>query len=491
MVTRHTPGSFEIFEEKMRAEDLPAIAIENFRHYYRKLVQGETGLVRGDEIEPVERLPDSRELGGFQEKGVLALAKTVVIKLNGGLGTSMGMKSAKSLLPVKDGKSFLDLTAQQILALGRAHGCRLPLILMNSFRTRDDSLAVLAKYPELGTSLPLDFVQHKIPKIRADDLTPVRWPSDPEHEWCPPGHGDTYAALVTSGILPQLLEQGYEYAFVSNSDNLGAVLDLGILGYFASGGSPHSSASSEAATRAAGSSSAGASTERVPFLMEVTERTEADRKGGHLARRKEGGLLVREVAQCPQDEIESFEDVSLFKYFNTNTLWLNLPALARTLEERNCVLGLPMIRNQKTVDPTREDSPKVYQLETAIGAAISVFEGAQAIRVPRERFIPVKTTNDLLALWSDAYVLTPDARIAPAPSRGMGDLVVDLDPRYFKRIDQLEERFPFGAPSLLGCKRLQIRGDFRFGRNAVFRGEVRLENRSAEPRRVPDGEVFG
>jgi UTP--glucose-1-phosphate uridylyltransferase len=491
MVTRRTLGSFEIFEAKMRSESLPEIAIENFRHYYRKLVEGETGLVRGEEIEPVDSLPDSRALRGMEEKGALALAKTVVIKLNGGLGTSMGMKCAKSLLRVKHGQSFLDLTAQQILALGRAHGCRVPLILMNSFRTRADSLAVLAKYRDLATRLPLDFVQHKIPKVRADDLTPVRWPSDPEHEWCPPGHGDTYAALVTSGILSNLLEQGYEYAFVSNSDNLGAVLDLATLGYFAGGGAHAAGGGDVSLGRVGAVPTTRPTGSGIPFLMEVADRTEVDKKGGHLARRKNGGLLVREVAQCPKDEIASFEDVARFKYFNTNTLWLNLPALARTLEERNCVLGLPMIRNEKTVDPTREDSPKVYQLETAIGAAISVFEGAQAIRVPRERFIPVKTTNDLLALWSDAYLLTDDVRIVPAPSRAVGDLVVDLDPRYFKRIDQLEERFPHGAPSLLGCRRLQIRGDFRFGRSAVFRGEVCLENPSTEPRRIRDGEVFG
>ena len=376
----------------------------------------------------------------------------------------MGLTRAKSLLPVKSGLSFLDVIVRQVLHLRQTYDCRLPLVFMNSFRTRDDTLQVLSRYEELAGSLPPDFVQNKVPKVLADDLTPAVWPDDPDHEWCPPGHGDLYTSLVTSGLLETMLAEGFEYAFVSNSDNLGAVLDLDILGWFAD--------------------------EKMPFLMEVTDRTEADRKGGHLARRRDGGLTLREVAQCPDDEIESFQDVSLHRYFNTNNLWIHLPTLARVMEERDHVLGLPLIVNRKRVDPTDDASPEVFQLETAMGAALSVFDGARALRVPRERFVPVKTTNDLLALWSDVYTLTPEHRIVPAPSRAVGDLVIDLDPRYFKRIDQLERRFPKGPPSLVNCRRLSLRGDFRFGVHCVFLGEVELSHDDPEPRIVPDGEVF-
>jgi UTP--glucose-1-phosphate uridylyltransferase len=124
-----------------------------------------------------------------------------------------------------------------------------------------------------------------------------------------------------------------------------------------------------------------------------------------------------------------------------------------------------------------------------MGAAISVFAGAQAVRVPRGRFVPVKTTNDLLTLWSDVYELTDDWRLVPAPGREVGDLVVDLDPAFYKRIDQLEERFPAGAPSLRECRRLTVRGDVRFGAGVVCRGEACLEHDGPEPRVVPDGEV--
>jgi UTP--glucose-1-phosphate uridylyltransferase len=420
--------AFRPFEAKMQAEGLPAVAIESFRHYYGALRAGSTGLLARDAIGPVDDVPEADALKPHRESGVEALGRCAVIKLNGGLGTSMGMTRAKSLLPVKDGLTFLDLIARQVLHLRRQHGCRLPLVLMNSFRTRDDSLALLAQHTELAADVPPDFLQHKVPKILADGLGPAEWPANPEHEWCPPGHGDIYTALVTSGMLRALLAAGYRFAFVSNADNLGAVPDVDVLGYIADEG--------------------------VPFLMEVCPRSEAHRKGGHLARRRDGALVLRELAQCPEEELEEFQDVSRFRFFNTNNLWLDLAALEAALGKRDGVLGLPMIRNEKTLDPGDASSPRVYQLETAMGAAIEVFDGARAVCVPESRFAPVKTTNDLLALWSDAFRVADDARVVSARAPELGALVVDLDTAFYKRIDQLQERFPAGAPSLARCRRL-------------------------------------
>ena len=218
---------FAAFERKMRATELPPVAIETFRRYYGRLLAGATGTLSRKEIGPIESVPDAAALAAHRDRGIEALDRTVLIKLNGGLGTSMGMTKAKSLLPVKEGLSFLEIIARQILHLRRAHGCRLPLLLMNSFRTREDSLEALSVHQDLAADLPLDFLQHKVPRILASDLTPVEWPRDPEHEWCPPGHGDIYTALLTSGMLETLLGKGYEYAFVSN--RLGSSTTLGPL----------------------------------------------------------------------------------------------------------------------------------------------------------------------------------------------------------------------------------------------------------------------
>lgn len=456
-----TTRAFEPFAAKMRAEGLPEIAIAAFERAYELLGAGDQGKVSRDDIAPVEDLPDAADFGRFREAGRAALGRTVVVKLNGGLGTSMGMTRAKSLLPVKQGLTFLDIIVRQVLHLRASYGGRLPLVLMNSFRTRDDSLALLRTYPDLDVGLPLDFLQHKVPRILAADRTPVMWPADREHEWCPPGHGDIYAALVTSGTLDALLERDVEYAFVSNADNLGAVLDLDILGWFAS--------------------------ERAPFLMEVADRTEADRKGGHLARRRhDGGLLLRESAQCPDDEKDDFQNVAVHRYFNTNNLWVNLRTLRRTMDETRGVLGLPLIANEKPVDPADPSSPKVVQLETAMGAAIGVFPGARAVRVSRARLVPVKTTSDLLALWSDVHELSEDFRVVVSPRRTLGPIFVDLDQRYFRRVPDLEERFPAGAPSLIDCARFVVSGDVRFAGTAIARGDVRVSG----PVTVPDGAVL-
>ncbi len=450
---------FTPFARKMQAAGLPEIVIRTFRFYYDQLAAGQTGMIPEAEIRPIPSLPNLEQLPvSLAATGKAALPRTILLKLNGGLGTSMGLDRAKSLLAVKEGWTFLDIIARQALEAG------VPLVLMNSFATRADSLAVLARYPALAGPIPLDFMQHKVPKVCQADLTPAAWPEDPDLEWCPPGHGDIYTALITSGMLETLLDHGYEYAFVSNADNLGATLDPLLLGYFVA--------------------------HRLPFLMEVADRTPADRKGGHLAQRvSDGRLVLRESAQCPAEDMDAFQDVTRHRYFNTNNLWLSLPALKAMLDEREGILGLPLIRNSKTLDPRNPASPKVYQLETAMGSAISLFEGAAALRVPRTRFAPVKTSDDLLAVRSDAYVLTEDWRVVPNPARRLpGPPVISLDPRYYKLVDDLEARFPFGPPSLVDCERLAVRGDVRFGREVACRDTAEVVNETDRQLTLADGQ---
>ncbi len=434
--------------QKMEAEGVHEAAIAAFTHAYEALAEGQTGILAEADIEPVDDLQRADDL---PEGDAADLRTAVVIKLNGGLGTSMGMTGPKSLVEVKQGVSFLDVIAHQAVA------AEVPLVLMNSFRTRDDSLAVLERYPNLQRDLPLDFVQNKEPKLDAETLDPVRWQADPELEWCPPGHGDIYPALVASGLLEQLLEAGYQTAFVSNSDNLGATLDPRILSWF----------------RAEG----------LPFLMEVARRGENDRKGGHLARRRaDGQLVLRESAQTADQDEDAFQDITRHQFFNTNSLWIDLRALAAKLEDEGGTLRLPLIVNHKTVDPGDGDSPAVIQLETAMGAAVGVFEGAQGIEVDRERFAPVKTTSDLLVLRSDCYELTEQWRMVLAGGRE-AQPGVELDPEYYKLLDDFEARFPEGPPSLVEAERLVVRGDVTFGAGVTVTGAVELEG----PARIEAG----
>ena len=454
--TKNTDPNFHPFAAQMQSEGLPETAIKTFEHYYKQLVGGQTGFIAETEIEPVESLPDAETFPTrLADLGRSILPKTVLLKLNGGLGTSMGLAQAKSLLPVKDGLSFLDIIARH------AQATQVQLLLMNSFATRDDSLACLRQYPALWGDIPLDFLQHKVPKISQADFSPATRSDDPELAWCPPGHGDIYTALVTSGILDQLLAAGFEYASISNADNLGAVIDPKILGYFAEN--------------------------HIPFLMEVADRTKADSKGGHLARRPDGQLILREIAQCPTEDLANFQNISRHKYFNTNNLWIHLPTLKETLAANDYVLPLPMIRNAKTVDPRDKSSTPVFQLETAMGSAIAVFTGAQAIRVPRTRFVPVKTTNDLLVLRSDVYVREDDLhgiRVNPAHAGPLP--LVKLDPDYYKLISDMDARFPNGVPSLLACQSLTVKGDIKFGAQVTVQGEVVLHNEGDQQQVIKD-----
>jgi len=444
------------YQAKMEKEGCNEAGIAAFKYNLGVLVSGANVMIPESALDPVAGLQRLEELTVQPDPSLLS--KTVILKLNGGLGTGMGLEKAKSLLPVTGDNTFLDLIAKQVASMKGEFKSDVAFILMNSFATSADTLEALSKYPDLGTGSDLEFQQNKAPKVTAADFSPATWEKDPGHEWCPPGHGDLYPAMKGSGTLDKLLEKGFKYMFVSNSDNLGATMDLKILAHFAASGAP--------------------------FMMEVADRTEADKKGGHLARAKEGGgLLLREVAQCTDEDEKAFQDITKYTFFNTNNLWVDIVALKELFEKAGGALPLPVIKNSKTVDPRDKASTKVLQLETAMGAAIECFPGATALVIPRSRFAPVKTTNDLLALRSDAYMLTPDFRIVLSEARKGVPPTIKLDGMY-KFVDAMDALIPEGPPSLIECTKLVVEGPVTFAKGVVIKGVVTIKNSSASSKVV-------
>ncbi|HWI72361.1 MAG TPA: UTP--glucose-1-phosphate uridylyltransferase [Baekduia sp.] len=423
--------------EKLRADGAGDRAIAAFERRFAQLQDPGAGLLAGDQLEPVAEVVAIEELADADPGGGIA-----VVKLNGGLGTSMGLSGPKSLIDVKPGTTFLDVIARQTQDR--------PLVLMNSFST---NAATARAGPDART-----FLQSREPKLRADTHAPIEWPPDPALEWCPPGHGDVYVSLAASGMLDNLLGDGIAWAFISNSDNLGAEVDACI--------------------------PAWADASAIPFVMEVVRGTAADRKGGHIARRRaDGRLVLRETAQTPPQD-DSFTDVERWRYYNTNNLWVGLRALKTMLDTDPAGPELPLIVNRKTVDPRDATTPAVLQLETAMGAALGAIDGARAVLVPRTRFAPVKTTDDLLVLRSDAYTLDDDGHVVPAYDGPPP--VVALDPQFYKSLPDMEARFPHGPPSLRKAIRLTVEGDVTFGRDVVVEGDVRVQG----PATIADGTVL-
>ncbi|HEY2220907.1 UTP--glucose-1-phosphate uridylyltransferase [Actinomycetospora sp.] len=430
-----------------------------FRRRLAQLADPGVGTLPGDQLSPVAPLPRLDDLPEPDDATTRAvLDRLAVVKLNGGLGTSMGLDGPKSTLEIKPGRSFLDVIAIQTLALRRSTGARLPLLLMDSPTTRPPSLERLRAHEGLDDQpLPLDFLQGIEPKLDAATHEPAEWPADPQLEWCPPGHGDIYTALAASGIAATLLEAGVRWCFVSNADNLGARPDPRIAAWVAE--------------------------HEVPFLLEVVRGTESDRKGGHLAMR-DGRLVLRESAQVPDGD-PSFGDLSRWHYFNTNNIWFDLEAIAALQEADPAAPELPLIVNRKTVDPTDKGSTPVLQLETAMGAAVSTIDGAGALEVPRTRFAPVKTTDDLLVARSDLWELREDGAMVPHFD-GVPP-VVSLDKAHFGLLRDFEARFPGGAPSLLDAQRLEVRGDVTFAGPVTVRGSVTVDG----PRTLDGGTLEG
>ena len=445
------------FIRKMKNEGLDQLVIDTFAYYYEQIIKGETGYLQEKDIRPIN--PDDvdhvEHLEHFSDAGKKSLPHAVMIILNGGLGTSMGLQSPKSLIEAKNGKSFLEIKLAQVEHLG------VSICFMDSFNTHQATREAISRIKP--TVSPIHFLQNKFPKILRDGLAPASWPRNPILEWNPPGHGDIYTALQSTGTLKKLLDQKIRYAFICNSDNLGATLDESLLGYFVQG--------------------------KVPFMMEISQRGPLDTKGGHLARLTHNRLVLREIAQCPKEDIDAFQDIRYHRFFNTNSVWINLEALRHLIAEDGLV-RLPMILNPKPLDPRNENSPPIYHIETAMGSAISMFDNAKAVKVEKNRFLPVKTCNDLLARRSDRFLLDKDHKVVLNPEIKHLMITIDLDPKYYGKIDRFDQRFSEGVPSLIQCESLTIKGDVRFESNVTIIGNVTIRNEGTDQAVIKEGTII-
>ncbi|MCS7205020.1 MAG: UTP--glucose-1-phosphate uridylyltransferase [Leptospiraceae bacterium] len=444
-------------EHRMKSKDLHPLIIEDFIKKVHRVYSGESGLMNFQYVEELsqndlidlEKLPYQLDYHSELTKEIIS--RIVLIKLNGGLGTSMGLNKAKTLLKIKDNLTFLDVIIKQIEILRKSTEIEVPLLFMNSFNTHEDTL----KYAGIrginsSRNLPESFIQNQVPRIEQKSLKPIG-DGTQNKDWCPPGHGDVYISLKISGILDKLLSMGIEYAFISNGDNLGATFEPSILAYMID--------------------------QNLDFISEVTLKTPADIKGGILFRNKlTQRIELLETAQVPPENKKDFEDTTRFKDFNINNLWVNLKSLNKLLQQGQLELSL-------IVNPKEVDGVSVFQLETAMGSAIGQFPKTKVIRVPRSRFAPVKKCNDLLIKRSDVYefdekfALVMNASIKSEP-------IVKLS-REYDHIQDFENYFQF-IPSLKECTELTINGKIIFDKPVKLQGKVTLNNENDVPLRISE-----
>lgn len=420
---------------------------QEFLRRVELVFRGDSGKIRWEEILDL-RPEDSLELTDLplSPNPQALMQQLAVVKLNGGLGTSMGLTSAKSILPVRDGKNFLSIIREQIDLLRSRTGVPVPLIFMNSFNTVED----FRKEPSMQNlnpdGTPAEFLQNMVPRIYEQTLLPIGDGSSEDH-WCPPGHGDVYTALKTSGILAKLLDLGRRVAFISNGDNLGATVDERILQYFLD--------------------------TKLEFAMEITPKSPADLKGGVLFRRRGfRNISLLETAQVEDEHIKDFEDTSRFPYFSINNLYVHLETLRDRLASG---LTLSLI-----VNPKKWEGKDVLQLEAAMGSACENFANMKVIRVARDRFAPVKNCSDLLVRRSDACVLREtDKALTLHPDRRHVEPVVRLDDNY-KKLGDFERLCPV-VPSLIGADVLSVSGPVIFDAPLRIQGKVKIDNKSGAP----------
>lgn len=451
-------SSDQLIRDTMQKAGLSQAFIDDFISKVDAVRQGETGIVRWEEVGDLDPKTDEISLEEIHSSYPLdpsLLSKLVVIKLNGGLGTSMGLNQAKSLIPIKDSYSFLAVMAKQIESLRSRYGIEVPLLFMDSYNTQEDSQKELQKNG-FKQSLRSSFLQHKVPRLETKTFAPLKSNQEKEN-WCPPGHGDIYFTMMEEGILDELLNKGFEIAFLSNGDNLGATVDPHIVSFLLK--------------------------ENIHFAMEMTPKTLADKKGGAIYRKIVGGKMVQyellETAQVPKEHEHEFSGLGKFRTFSTNNLWINLRALKERFQEGNFSLSL-------IVNPKQVDGKDVIQLETAMGSAVGNFSKFKGIIIPRDRFAPVKKTEDYLIRRSDAYVLNEDFSLTMAKERkekGLGEVLVLLDEKHYKKIQQFDALF-LVLPSLLYCEELVVEGEILFDVPVSIRGKVKFQNQSGSMKKI-------
>ncbi len=444
-------------DSRMKSFLLPELLIQDYLNKVKKVYNGERGFVNfqnlkelsSEDIIDLEKLPFQIDYKSEITKEIVK--KIAIIKLNGGLGTSMGLNKAKTLLKIKENYTFLDIILKQIRFLRKQTEVDVPLIFMNSYNTSYDTLNYSdVKFINHQNGFPVEFIQNRVPRIRQDNLEPFGDGNSPK-DWCPPGHGDIFLSLKISGILDLLLQKGIEYIFISNGDNLGAIFEPSIMAYLID--------------------------QKLDFISEVTLKTPADVKGGILYRDKiNNRIKLLETAQVAPENKKDFEDTTRFKDFNINNIWVNLNSLKNTLDRNE--LDLSLIVNPKWVD-----NIPVFQLETAMGSAIGSFIKTKVIRVPRNRFAPVKKCNDLLVKKSDVFIL--DEKFALIPSKELkAEPIVSLSSEY-DDIQKFEELF-INIPSLKECSEIKIKGQFQFDIPVKIRNNVTLNNPSNEIIKISD-----
>jgi UTP--glucose-1-phosphate uridylyltransferase len=436
--------------------------MDNFFSLFRRFLndRAKGSILSWERIAPPQpnQVVDYSQLGN--SASVEFLNKLAVLKLNGGLGTSMGCVGPKSVIEVRDGMSFLDLSVRQIEYLNRTYNVNVPFVLMNSFNTDDDTQSIIKKYEGHNIDI-ITFNQSRYPRVLKDSLLPApKTYGSPISDWYPPGHGDVFESLYNSGTLDKLIARGVEILFLSNADNLGAVVDLRILQHMVDS--------------------------KTEYIMELTDKTKADVKGGTIID-YDGRVRLLEIAQVPKEHVNEFKAIKKFKYFNTNNIWMNLRAIKRVVEENE--LEMEIIPNEKSIsaDKKGEADVSIIQLETAVGAAIRHFRNAHGVNVPRRRFLPVKTCSDLMLVKSDLYSLQ-HGQLVIDPNRFGGAPLIKLG-SHFKKVSDFQKRIP-SIPRIVELDHLTITGAVNLGRGVTLKGTVIIVATEGSTIEIPPGSIL-
>ncbi|KAJ0106630.1 hypothetical protein Patl1_19459 [Pistacia atlantica] len=385
------------------------------------------------------------------------LDKLVVVKFNGVLGTNMGFGGPKSAIEVHDKLTFMDLMVNQIESLNSKFGCNVPLVLMDTTETNNDTQKVVEKY----SASKIDIHSFSQKPLEGQTGKDKQHPSD---------HGAVFLSLMKSGTLDVLLSQGKEYALVVHADNAAAVVDPKILNHLIQN--------------------------KIEYCMEVTPTTSIDLRNSMINLRQGKYQLVN-ITQNPAKHhcflLNTPADVLFccsfmikksdgkFKFIDTRNLWVDLKAVKRLVDT-------DALKMESLSASKEENGYKINLQDTAAGSAIRFFDHTMSINVPPSRFLPLNSTSDLLLLQSDLYSSIDGILVRNNARNNPSNPSIELGPE-FEKVSDFLSRFK-SIPSIIKLDSLKVAGDVWFGAGITLKGRVNIAAKPGMKLEIPDGAVL-
>ena len=323
----------------------------------------------------------------------------------GGVSTSMG-GCAKAIVNAKNNMSFIEIKLNHVRQMQSKYFCKIPVILMTSQETDEQIMNHLNSKNLLDDIDLIKIVQPVTVRFTLNNENlEVAKKSNGLPSYVPGGHYDSF--ILLNEIKDDLKQKGIKTIFINNIDNLGATIDPVLIGYHV--------------------------LKKSLFTPEIAKKEKND-KGGTFARIS-GNLRLLEGPMVPEDYKDTFSDIKVHKYFNTNLIYIDMD-IFDYFDEINS--EVPVFINKKNFD-----GQEVFGFEGAVGLVFGLKNSALLVVDRQKRFLPIKFLSDLWLLRSNFMIL--DKKTSSVSQMKLMKPVISLPDSFLSNIDDFENKIADGG----------------------------------------------